>query len=70
MHAFGCKIYIAPAIGVGLDEANTVNCPSACIGGFIRWKMIATTIVEWWRAIEMLYFVAVCERDFTQRKPR
>ena len=66
----GCKIFIAPAIGVGPDETNTVNCPSACIGGFISWKMIATTIVERWRAIEVLHLVAVCEGDFTHRKPR
>ena len=41
-----------------------------CIGGFTSWKMTAATIVEWWRASEVLHLVAVCEGDFTQRNPR
>src|SRR5205814_1458298 len=70
MHAFRLQNIYSPAIGVGPDETNTVNRPSACIGGFISWKMIATTIVERWRAIEVLHLVAVCEGDFTHRNPR
>jgi hypothetical protein len=30
MHAFGLQNIDDTGIGVGLDETNTVNCPSAC----------------------------------------
>ena len=45
-------------------------CFSMRKAGTSAWKMTATTIVERWRAIEVLHLVAVCEGDFTQRKPR